>query len=253
MFSLKGKKIMVAGGAGYLGSAVCRGLAEQGAEVIVADINAAGIEECIEKIRSEFPSSAVTGVVLDIGNEDSIKEAVAKAGALDSAINATFYLPGKTVEELTVEEFDRSMHVNLTGAFIFARECASAMKSGGSITMFSSMYGLVSPDPRVYEPPMKPNPIDYGVAKAGITQMVRYLAVHYGPRGIRVNGIAPGPFPNPKAQEDRGFIERLSSKTAIGRIGQAAEIAGAVAFLVSDEASYVTGEILSVNGGWTAW
>lgn len=253
MFSLEGKKIMVAGGAGYLGSAVCRGLAEQGADVIVADVNAAGIEQCIDRINGEFPSSSITGAVLDVGSVESIKEAVAKAGALDSAINMTCYSPGKTVEELSADEFDKSMSLNLTGAFLFARECASAMKSGGSITMFSSMYGLVSPDPKVYEPPMKPNPIDYGVAKAGITQMVRYMAVHYGQRGIRVNGIAPGPFPNPKAQEDTAFIERLSNKTALGRIGQAEEIAGAAVFLSSDEASYITGEILSVNGGWTAW
>ena len=120
--------------------------------------------------------------------------------------------------------------------------------------MFSSMYGEVSPDPRIYHKPMQPNPIEYGVAKAGIEQMIRYLAVAWARDGIRVNGVVPGPFSQPLVLESHpDFIERLAQKVPMGRVGDASEIAGAVIFLASDAASYVTGNCLRVDGGWTIW
>ncbi len=101
---------------------------------------------------------------------------------------------------------------------------------------------------------MNPNPLEYGVGKAGIQQMTRYLAVHWGRSGVRVNCISPGPFPNPKVQEKNpDFMERLAAKSPMGRIGQSHEIAGSVAFLLSDAASYITGQNLAVDGGWTTW
>ena len=124
----------------------------------------------------------------------------------------------------------------------------------GSIVLFSSMYGMVSPDPKVYRAPMKPNPIDYGASKAAIIQLTRYLAVHYGPSGLRFNSLAPGPFPNPAVQTAHPeFVAEIGQKTALGRIGQNAEIVGPTLFLLSDGASFVTGHNLVVDGGWTAW
>jgi NAD(P)-dependent dehydrogenase (short-subunit alcohol dehydrogenase family) len=116
------------------------------------------------------------------------------------------------------------------------------------------MYGVVAPDPRIYRAPMKPNPVDYGVTKAGMLQLARYCAVHYGPHGIRFNCITPGPFPNPKVQaEHPAFIADLDRKTALHRVGRNDEIVGPTLFLLSDAASYVTGHSLVVDGGWTAW
>ena len=129
-----------------------------------------------------------------------------------------------------------------------------AARGSGSIVLFSSMYGSVSPDPRVYEAPTNPNPIEYGVGKAGIQQMARYLAVHWGGQNVRCNSISPGPFPNPGIQAGQpAFIERLAGKVPLGRVGQAPEIAGAVAFLLGDAASFITGQNLAVDGGWTSW
>ncbi len=128
------------------------------------------------------------------------------------------------------------------------------MAGSGSMVFFGSMYGVVSPDPRIYHEPMTPNPIEYGVAKAGVIQMARYLAVHWAPRGIRVNAIVPGAFPNPATQEkEPDFISRLAARAPLGRIGTPEEIAAAVAYLASDDASFVTGTTLVVDGGWTAW
>jgi NAD(P)-dependent dehydrogenase (short-subunit alcohol dehydrogenase family) len=116
------------------------------------------------------------------------------------------------------------------------------------------MYGVVAPDPRIYHDPMTPNPIDYGASKAAILQLSRYLAVHYGPVGIRFNCITPGPFPNPAVQKSHPeFIGNLGKKTALNRIGQNAEIVGPTLLLLTDSASFVTGHSLVVDGGWTAW
>jgi NAD(P)-dependent dehydrogenase (short-subunit alcohol dehydrogenase family) len=157
------------------------------------------------------------------------------------------------VEELTAEEFDAANHVNLTGTFCLAREAAAVMKTGGSIVVYSSMYGLVAPDPDMYPPPRKPNPIEYGMGKAAIVQMVKYLASYWGHRGIRVNGIAPGAFPHPRGDgADPDFVQLLVNKVPMGRIGRREETAGAVVFLASDDASYITGQTLAVDGGWTA-
>lgn len=174
----------------------------------------------------------------------------------DGLVSLTYNSTAKRLDELTETDFDAASHGNLTATFLLAREAGQAMvKAGrGSVVLLSSMYGSVSPDPRIYEPPMNANPIEYGVGKAGIQQMTRHLAVHWGRGNVRVNCISPGPFPNPNLQRDNpAFVQRLAARSPLGRIGQAGEISGAVAFLLSDAASYITGHNLAVDGGWTTW
>ncbi len=256
LFDLEGRTIWVVGGAGYLGQALVTLLSDLGAEILCADLD--GRAEHF--ISQRQLSGNVTARTWDISNGNMIKqfvsEEIKETGVPDGLVNLTFASSSKLLEELTEEDFDFANHVGLTGTFLLAREVGVRMaeRKRGSIVLFSSMYGTVSPYTEVYEEPLRKNPIEYGVGKAGIIQMVRYLAVHWGRSNVRCNSVSPGPFPNKSVQEEQpGFIGRLSEKSPMGRIGQPEEIAGTVVFLLSDAASYITGQNIHVDGGWTCW
>ena len=258
MFDLTGNVALIVGGTGYLGEPICKGLAAQGATVVIADIAYDRANATAKEIAAAHPEVKAQAMKLDIGCEESVKKVIgeidAQFGSLDVLVNCAYWGSGKKLEDLNADEFDKSMHVNLTGSFILVRKAAEIMPSGSSIILFSSMYGQVAPDPRIYIGLRDPNPIEYGVAKAGTIQMVKYFSIYLAPRNIRVNAVAPGTFPNDTLrQKCPEFIQRLSSKVPLERVGCREEIMGAVVFLASGEASYITGETIAVNGGWTAW
>ncbi|MGV3560248.1 SDR family oxidoreductase [Larkinella arboricola] len=255
-FGLHGKDIWVIGGAGYLGQATVRLLQAAGASVLCADLD----DRAATFVNDAQLAAQVTPASLDIRQGAAIQQFVSeqleRRGVPHGLVNLAFASTGKKLEELTEEDFDEVNHGGLTATFLLARQVGQEMArlGRGSIVLFSSMYGSVSPNPAVYQAPMNKNPIEYGVGKAGIIQMTRYLAVHWGRQGVRCNCLSPGPFPNPAVQQNEPeFVERLAQKTPLGRIGQSPEIAGAVAFLLSESASYVTGQNLFVDGGWTSW
>lgn len=255
-FKIKGKNIWVIGGAGYLGQSTVKLLLALGANVVCADLGSKAEEFGILINADNRYSPVSVDVQSDKEIETFIKEGIQCYGIPDGLVILTFGSSGKSMEELSGEDFDNANHIGLTATFLISRTVGEEMikKQQGSVVLFSSMYGMVAPYPDVYRPPMKMNPIEYGTGKAGIVQMTKYFAVHYAPKGVRFNCISPGPFPNPSVQKEfPDFVERLERKVPMGRIGRPEEVASTVVFLLSEASSFITGHNLHVDGGWTCW
>ena len=255
-YSLEGKTILVTGGAGHLGLPITTALDAQCAKVLCVDLPGraeAAVRE--QKLTRTIPLAI--DVTQSAGLPSALDALFAEHGVPDGVVHlVTASSAGRRLEDLSIEEFQKTFDLGVASTFVLCRAIAERMKlrGSGNIVLFSSMYGMVSPDPRIYSPPMTPNPIDYGASKAALLQLMRYFAVHYGPAGLRFNCITPGPFPNLAVQRaEPGLIRQLDQKTALHRIGQNHEIVGPTLFLLTDSASFVTGHSLVVDGGWTIW
>lgn len=258
LFDMTGKICIVTGGAGYLGSENVKALKDFGATVIVCDIR-----ESEERWKNATQYNSDLFIPTDISSVDSVKEAYKivyeKYGKIDVLVLCATYGAGygkeSQLEYMNDDIFMKGVEGSLGTTFRCIREVVPYMKeSGGSIITYGSMYGVVSPDLRIYGDSDQRQPANYGAGKAGALQLTRYAAGALADYGIRVNCVIPGPFPNPQAQaNDNNFIEKLSNKTMLGRVGINHEMAGAVLLLASEASSYMTGTSITVDGGWTAW
>ena len=259
LFSLSNKTALVTGATGYLGSAMVFALAEAGAHVLVNSRSQERCDALVKSVRGGGFSAAPA--VFDVTSAAAIELFFSQHRVPINILINNAYLGGAGSIELASEaSYVSSYGVTLVAAHHLLIQALpwirKAVESSGdaSVINLGSMYGMVSPDQRLYEAKNFANPPFYGAAKAALMQWTRYAACEFGPEGIRVNSLSPGPFPSDAVQEkDPAFIRRLSQKVPMGRIGLAEEIKGPTLFLASPAASYVNGCNLVVDGGWTCW
>ena len=259
LFKLDGKTVIVTGGAGHLGSAMSEGLAEASANVVIASRNLEKCKETASQISEANPQGETIALELDVSTRELIKKCFSavkeRYGGIDILVNNAYYGASNVIEEMSDEEWNLGIDGALGSTFRCTSEVIPMMKEagGGVIVNVSSMYGIVSPDPRIYRGTKYTKPPNYGTAKAGLIQFTKYCACHLADYGIRVNALSPGPFPSPEVQKTEWLLDELEGKNPMGRIGQPWELKGALLFLCSDASTYVTGHNVVVDGGWTVW
>jgi gluconate 5-dehydrogenase len=253
LFALTGKVAIVTGGTGHLGSALSRALAEAGATVVVTSRDA----DRARAAAAELPGSGHLGVALDHMEPASIErgfaEAIDLAGTIDVLVNNGHEAEPNDWTTVTAEQFTRHL-ANATGYFLLSRlvrNHAVSRAAPASIILLGSMYGQVASYPDAYEGICPASPVAYHALKGGIIHMTRHLAAYWAADGIRVNCLNPGPFPSDKAPA--AMVERLKTKLPMKRMGRPHELKGAIVFLASDASSFLTGQNLAIDGGWTAW
>ena len=257
LLSLRDKTVFITGGAGHLGSAMCEALAELGANIVIGSRNKDKGISVAERLSSEFDVKAAA-VQLDITDPESIKEALGiierDYAGLNILINNAWSGKKNTFESISLDDWKYDIDVCLNGVFYTTKMAFPYLKkTKGVIVNVASMYGHVAPDYKMYVGTEHANPPSYGAAKAGVIQLTKYLASFLSPHDIRVNAISPGPFPFGGILENEEFIGALEAKTMLNRVGNPDDLKGVVALLCSDASSYMTGQNICVDGGWTAW
>lgn len=250
MKGLEGKSIVVTGGGSGIGEAVARMLGEAGCLVTVSDIDAAKARAVASAIAES--GGTAQGIGADVADEASvaamIDAAISAFGKLDGACNAAGVPQrGMMLHEIALDDWDICHRVNLRGLFLCNKyEIRAMLESGGAIVNIASTAAMVG----------FPNGAEYCASKAGALGLTRGAAVDYATRGIRINAVLPGgtltPMLRGAMEVDPGLEKALAAVHPMNRFGQPAEIAGAVRWLLSDEASFVTGAAFAIDGGHTA-
>jgi gluconate 5-dehydrogenase len=256
LFDLTGKVALITGGTGHLGSAMARALAEAGATVVLTSRDAVRARASAAALP-QVGAARHHGIKLDHMDPAALQrgfdEALSAAGRIDVLVNNGHEGLPNDWTDVTAEQFTRQL-ANATGYFLLARlvrNHAVGRKAPASIVLLGSMYGQVGSYPDAYEGICAASPVAYHMLKGGLIHMTRHLAVYWARDNIRVNCLSPGPFPSEKASA--AMVERLCTKNPMGRMGRPSELKGAIVFLASDASSYMTGQNLTIDGGWTAW
>lgn len=267
LFDLEGRTIVLAGGAGQIGFAMARALADAGAVVALADIDSEMAYQKIETINDVTIKSRLKVYPINVSNKAEIIELFRRIddelGNIYGLINC-FHFKGNTrkldpnsnffagFEDYPEEAWDLVHDINLKGTFLMSQAAIPYLKKGkkGIIVNISSTYGNVSPNKSIYGNSGINAPVAYSSSKAGIINLTRYIATHMAEYGIRANVLSPGGVYNNQSEE---FLNNYKALTPLNRMASAEEYQGAILFLMSDASSYMTGANLIVDGGWTAW
>lgn len=267
LFDLSGKTALVTGGVGIQGTRITRGLAANGADVAIIDLDQAAVETAAAEIADRYGVKTL-GLTCDVADKDAVVKMTTAVkshfGGIDILHNNAasksknpreFFVP---FEDFDFDVWRQVMSVNIDGMFLVAQAVGKQMVAqgrGGSIIQTASTYGLVGPDFRIYEGSeymgMRiTTPAAYAASKGAVVQLTRYLATYWGDKGIRVNTLVPGGI---ESGQNQTFQDNYGARVPLGRMAHVDEMVGAVVFLASDAASYMTGQMVVVDGGWTAW
>lgn len=255
-FELDGDVALVTGAASGIGRGYAEAMAEAGADVAIADVDTDGLAETASTL--EAAGAEVLELETDVSEEAQVEamvdETVATFGGLDVAFaNAGIAGTegvGSHVESLPTETWDEVMAVNLRGVFFTDRHAAAVMEEGGSIVNTASVLSFVAAQ--------LPGLAPYVASKGGVRQLTRQLAAELGPRGIRVNAVAPGWIRTNigggmLSMASAGMAEEMAQETCLKRLGEPDDLKGVATFLASDASSYCTGATLRIDGGWTVF
>ena len=257
LFDLSGKVALVTGGTGYLGTAFSHALAEAGASVVISSRDEARGRDAASQLPAPGGAShhAVQLDQMDSGAlRNGFEMAVQAAGQVDVLVNNGLDAQGKDLTEVSFEEFAQHQ-ANNAGYFELAKlQHDHAVQRGAeaSVINIGSMYGQVGSYPDAYEGICSASSVAYHALKGGTIHMTRHLAVYWAQDNVRVNCLSPGAFPNP-AGAPAALVKRLETKCPMGRMGVSTELKGAIVFLASGASSYMTGQNMTTDGGWTAW
>lgn len=259
MLSMAGRRVLITGAAGHLGSATARALAALGADLLLTDLPRSGLQAISAQLLAEF-DVRVEVAECELEDESDRNALIGAAGSdglnvivHNAAFVGTSELDGWATpfDQQSLGAWRRAIEVNLTASFHLTQGLAPVMRESGgaSIVQVASIYGLVGPDWSLYAGTDMANPAAYAASKGGVLQLTRWLATTLGPE-IRVNAVAPGGILRGQPAE---FVERYERRTPLARMGHVGDMVGTVAYLASDLSAYVTGQVIAVDGGWTAW
>lgn len=272
LFSVAGKTVVLTGASGFLGRTFARALLTNGARVVALGRSERLLREGDRWVQEYGEGNAVVHRV-DMYDIPALAEILTRVAEQERSIDVLvnnahelgpatgFNVPQGSLDEATFESWMRNLTGGVYWAALTTQKLGTRMKQqrAGSIINISTMYALVAPRPQLYKDTEFINPPAYSASKAALLSFTRYVASFWGHYGIRANAILPGPFSNTEdlgadnaVQRDSPFLERLQSYTCIGRIGQPQELVGALLLLASNASSYITGQAIVVDGGWTA-
>ena len=265
IFDLSGKVVILTGGLGLLGMNYAGVLISKNARVVILDL--AKKKEAERILKSKFSNQELNKCFYyqaDISDQRILmrikKEILNKFGKIDVLINNAALIANvekgilsqskNKIENLDLDAWNREMKVNLTGTLLCCKVFGAVMKRGASIINVSSIYGVVGPYPGIY-PKGFVKPVAYSASKGSIVALTKYLAAYWGKKGIRVNCLVPGGISN-NGRENKNFVKKYSALSPLGRLGKPDEINGVILLLASNASSYMTGSLVTVDGGWTA-
>src|SRR3989344_3544228 len=247
-YGLKSLSVLITGGNGQLGSALTEHFLMHGAHVHISDLQPSISEKLAARLK-KLKLVDWKYYTMDVTDEASVSGVMDKIGSLDVLVNNAGTSVFTPFESRTPEEIDLVMDVNIKGTILCSKAAAGKMgKSGGVIINIGSIYGVVPADKKIYGDSGRNNSEVYGATKAGVIHMTKYLAAHLGDKNIRVNAVSPGGIFNDQKQI---FVDNYVKKTPLGRMASEDDIAETVLFLSSEGARYITGQNITIDGGFS--